>query len=42
MVFHIRITMREVNKKPQRSVIAIGDTVLISEEGEAIILTKNI
>lgn len=42
MVFHVRITMKEVNKKPQRSVIALGDTVLITEEGEAVILTKSI
>lgn len=39
MVFHIRITLAEVNKKIERSIIAIGDTVMIDGEGKAVILT---
>lgn len=34
MTFHVRITMTEVNKKVSRSVIAIGETVLINEDGQ--------
>lgn len=34
MVFHVRITLLEVDKKPSRGAIAIGDTVLIDKEGK--------
>jgi hypothetical protein len=39
MAFHVKITLTEVNKKPSRSIIAIGETVLIDSEGKAAILT---
>lgn len=39
MSFHIKITLTDVNKKPSRSIIAIGETVLIDSEGKAIFLT---
>jgi hypothetical protein len=29
MVFHVRITINEVDKKPSRAPIAIGDTVVV-------------
>jgi hypothetical protein len=42
MVFHTRITLTEVHKKPSRSIIAIGDTTLIDAEGKPVILTQTI
>jgi hypothetical protein len=42
MVFHVRITLSEVTKKPSSSIIAIGDTVLLDNEGKAVILTQAI
>lgn len=39
MNFHLRITFQEVNKKPSRSIIAIGDTVLINEKSDPVLLT---
>lgn len=32
MVFHVRITLSDVDPKPTKSVIAIGDTVLVEKE----------
>ena len=40
MVFHVRITVTDVNKKPSRSIIAIGDTAMIDSSGKPIILTQ--
>lgn len=34
MTFHVRLTMTEVHKKPSRAIIAIGDTVIIEEDGK--------
>lgn len=42
MCFHVRITFTEVNKKPSRSYVAIGETVLIDSEGKPVILTSGI
>ena len=42
MCFHVRITMVDVNKKPSRSIIALGETVIVDSEGKAIILTADI
>lgn len=40
MCFHVRITLTEVHKKPERSILAIGDTVLIEDGGKYQILTN--
>lgn len=37
MTFHVRITLADVNAKPSRGIIAIGDTVVIKEEGPQIL-----
>jgi nucleosome binding factor SPN SPT16 subunit len=29
MTFHVRLTLSDINPKPSRSVIAIGETILI-------------
>lgn len=29
MIFHVKLTLQDIHKKPTRSVIAIGDSVLI-------------
>lgn len=42
MVFHIRITLTGVHKEPARSVIGIGDTVVIEKDGSATVLTAGI
>ena len=35
MTFHVRLTLSDVNPKPSRSVIAIGETILIKGQNEA-------
>lgn len=42
MTFHVRITVQDMHPKPTRSVIAIGETILIKEDGSALILTNGI
>lgn len=42
MAFHVRITLHEVNKKAQRAIIALGDTVVIDAAGAPLILTEGI
>jgi hypothetical protein len=42
MCFHLRVVLTEVNKKPSRSIVALGDTVLISGEGQPTFLTGTI
>lgn len=42
MTFHVRLTMSEVHKKPSRGIIAIGDTVLIEQDGKQSIITSGI
>jgi hypothetical protein len=42
MAFHVRITLTEVNKKAQRAIIALGDTVVIDAAGAPLILTEGI
>jgi len=42
MIFHIRIAMGSLDKLAEKSAIAIGDTVLIKEEGDPEILTSKI
>lgn len=33
MTFHVRVALSGISKEPARSIVAIGDTVLISEPG---------
>lgn len=42
MVFHVRIVFQDITKKISRSVIAIGDTVLIGADGNPVVLTGQI
>ena len=42
MSFHVRVTMTDVDPKPARSAIAIGETILINSEGHPVILTTGI
>jgi nucleosome binding factor SPN SPT16 subunit len=42
MVFHVRITLNNVNKEAARSSIAIGDTIFIDQDGNAQVLTSSI
>jgi len=42
MSFHVRVTMTDVDPKPARSAIAIGETILINSEGHPVILTSGI
>ncbi len=34
MSYHVRVTLNDVNPEPTRSVVAIGDTVLIDADGK--------
>lgn len=34
MIFHVRITLTGIDHKPSRGIIAIGETVLIGEDGK--------
>jgi len=40
MAFHVKITLSDINSTPSRSVIAIGETVLIDSDGKSVILTQ--
>ena len=42
MVFHARITFKEVEKTQSKSIIAIGDTVLVQEDGSIKLLTGGV
>ena len=42
MVFHCRITLTGVSKETSRSVVGIGDTVYIGQDGSAVVLTSAI
>ena len=42
MVFHVRITFRDVEPKKSKGPIAIGDTVLVDKDGQAMFLTGGI
>ena len=42
MSFHVRITLTDVNPSPKRSNIALGETIIIDEEGRPNILTSHI
>lgn len=42
MSFHVRITFTEVDPKSSRSIIAIGETLLIDGEGKPVFLTGKI
>ena len=41
MSFHVRVAITGVHKEPARSVVAIGDTIIVSENGNKV-LTKGI
>ena len=43
MTFHVRLTLQDFHAKPTRSIIAIGETVLIKPDGTGpLILTSSI
>lgn len=42
MVFHVRITFKDVEKAKSKSIIAIGDTVLVQSDGSVKLLTGSI
>ncbi len=42
MVFHVRVTLTDIDPKPAKSVIAIGETVLIETDGKITVLTSGI
>jgi hypothetical protein len=42
MTFHVRITLTDIHAKVSRSVIALGETISITEDGTASILTRGI
>jgi hypothetical protein len=42
MSFHVRLTLSDIHVKASRGVIAIGETVLIGEDGSAKVLTSGI
>lgn len=42
MVFHARITLTGVHKDNARSVIGIGDTLFIDQDGQPVNLTNGI
>lgn len=42
MTFHVRIALSNVHKEASRSIVAIGDTVVIPEEGTATVITNEI
>jgi hypothetical protein len=37
MTFHVRIAFSNVHKEPSRSVVAIGDTVIITDSGTQVV-----
>lgn len=42
MCFHARITLNKVHEKPSKSIIALGETIMIDAQGQAVILTQGI
>lgn len=42
MCFHVRITFRDVTKEKSKSFIAIGDTVIVQEDGTPKLLTESV
>lgn len=42
MTFHVRITLTDIHSKLSRGIIAIGDTVVINEDGTQQVLTNQI
>ncbi len=42
MTFHVRVTLTNVHKEASRSVIAIGDTIMIDETGQPKVVTAGI
>jgi hypothetical protein len=43
MTFHVRLTVQDIHSKPTRSIIAIGETILIKPDGGLpLILTSSI
>jgi hypothetical protein len=40
MTFHARIALSGVHKEAARSVVAIGDTILVGEQGISIVTAK--
>lgn len=42
MCFHARITLKKVHEKPSKSFIALGETIMIDAQGQAVILTQDI
>lgn len=40
MTFHVRITLHDICNKSSKSIIAIGETIYINNDGNASILTK--
>ena len=42
MVFHVRITFKDVEKEKNKSAIAIGDTVVVNGDGTPQLLTGSI
>jgi hypothetical protein len=40
MAFHIRISMSHVDPKASKSVLALGDTVLVTEKGPVLLTGK--
>ena len=37
MSFHVRIAFSNVHKEPSRSVVAIGDTVIVTDSGTQVV-----
>ena len=42
MTFHVRIAFTNVHKEASRSIVAIGDTVVVTLEGKPNVLTAGI
>lgn len=42
MTFHVRIAFTNVHKEASRSIVAIGDTVVVTSEGKSNVLTAGI
>ena len=42
MCFHARITITGVDSEPSRSIIALGDTVIVEQDGKIVNLTEGV
>lgn len=42
MVFHVRVTLTDIDTKPSKAIIAIGETVAIENDGKVSILTSGV